>query len=125
MFKNDSSWKCNGCYAPNKADVMKCACCGGLKPGATEPSGTGEKSLTASIGKISFGVTSEAGKAAGGSGPIVFGSTAEKKDEKVAFDFGSKSMFGGGAAQATKSVFGTPSAPTPLFGVSFKLLART
>ena len=70
MFKNDSLWKCSGCYAANKSDVVKCACCGGLKLGATEPSKSGEKALSASIGKISFGVSSNE-KAGGGDSPIV------------------------------------------------------
>ncbi len=87
-----------GCYAANKSDVVKCACCGGLKLGATEPSKSGEKALSASIGKISFGVSSNE-KAGVGDSPIVFGSSqaAEKKDDKVTFDFGNKSLFGSGS----------------------------
>jgi hypothetical protein len=33
LFKSDGS-NCNACYAPNKADVLKCACCQTPKPGA-------------------------------------------------------------------------------------------
>lgn len=33
LFKSDG-WNCNACYAPNKADVLKCACCQTPKPGA-------------------------------------------------------------------------------------------
>lgn len=32
QFKTDG-WKCTACYAPNKADSAKCACCQSDKPG--------------------------------------------------------------------------------------------
>jgi E3 SUMO-protein ligase RanBP2 len=33
-LKTDN-WSCTGCYAPNKREVAKCACCGGPRPGIT------------------------------------------------------------------------------------------
>jgi len=97
MFKNDSFSKSSG----------------------SKQSDDGEKALTASIGKISFGAPADV--KAGISAPVIFGSSqpTEKKDDKVNFDFGSKSLFGTGvAAQPTNSIFGAALTP-PVFGVIY------
>ena len=80
MFKSDGSWKCTACYAPNKQEVVKCACCGTLKPGATEPVATieADKVLTNNFGKITFGAQPAA---------------AKKGEEPAKFDFGTKIGF--------------------------------
>ena len=111
MFKDDGSWNCTACYAPNKKDIIKCACCSTLKPGATEPAASAEKTVTSSLSKISFGVPSTDAKAA----PVIFGNAAANKDEKSksAFDFGSNnSPF---STTSNKSIFGAPPAAN-MFG---------
>lgn len=57
MFKT-TDWKCTSCYAPNKIDSNKCACCATLKPGAVvdESEKKTEATLSNAIGKI--GITS-------------------------------------------------------------------
>lgn len=119
MFKTDG-WKCDACYAPNKADVVNCACCSSLKPGATEEEAKpADKALVSNLGTFSIG--SKDTKAA----PIIFGSGApatKATDGKTpTFDFGSKpasqttaSLFG--ASSNTTSIFGAPSNTTSIFG---------
>lgn len=120
MFKNDDTWKCNACYAPNKKDVIKCACCSTLKPGATEPAAPViENKLTSTFGQISFGAKptdTTAPKAA----PIVFGSQANepKPEEKAGakFDFGSSKTGLFGNQTSGSSLFGNQAPATGMFG---------
>ena len=53
MFKT-TDWTCSACYAPNKIDTKKCACCATLKPGAVidEADKKTEATLSNAIGKI-------------------------------------------------------------------------
>ena len=36
MFKSNDNWNCTGCYASNKKESVKCACCSTARPGAAE-----------------------------------------------------------------------------------------
>lgn len=118
MFKSDG-WKCEACYAPNKADVVNCACCNTLKSGVTKEEKPAEKNLVSNIGSISLGATKDT-KAA----PIIFGNAAPATktgdDKTQKFDFGTK--FGSqptapfGAPTNTTSIFGAPTNSTSIFG---------
>lgn len=109
-FKSNK-WNCDACYAPNNADVVNCACCNTLRPGATEPPKPAENKLAATFGQISFG-TKTADSTTSKAAPIVFGSssTDNKADQKggAKFEFGSNKT----------GLFGTQSSTTPLFGNS-------
>lgn len=81
IFKSDKQWKCNACYAPNSNDVIKCACCATLKPGATEPlKSATEQAATLGLTKISFGQQPAQSN-------ILFGS---QTNSPAKFEFGSK-----------------------------------
>ncbi len=53
-LKSDN-WNCTACYAPNKKDMVKCACCGSAKPGIT--SSFTSPSISASTGQDKPAVT--------------------------------------------------------------------
>lgn len=125
MFKSDD-WKCDACYAPNKANVVKCACCQTLKPGATEHAPTAqEKNLPSAFGQISFGSNAAKKDAA----PIVFGSASTTgTDDKAKFNFGGNSLFG--APTTTGGGLFGKTEPSSMFGAktevaSFANLTQT
>ncbi len=85
VFKNDKQWKCNACYAPNSNDLIKCACCSTLKPGATEPATSTEKTATVGLSKLSFGSSPALSEQKTQSSTILFGS---QSNSPAKFEFG-------------------------------------
>jgi E3 SUMO-protein ligase RanBP2 len=106
MFKNDNKWKCDACYAPNSNDVVKCACCSTLKPGATEKApSAGEQAAASGLSKISFGSTGSQSQPSN----ILFGS---QSNTPAKFEFGSKTVFGGLTPSKTTTSTFAPSTIT-------------
>lgn len=130
LLKSDK-WNCNGCYAPNKKEDLKCACCGTLKPGATAADAAAKAPAAVPSSQISFGAkpdTQSPGKSLfsfGSQAPATTTTAAEAKPAPFSFGqpkpspskeagnslFASKDLptFGSLASSAapTKSLFGS------------------
>jgi E3 SUMO-protein ligase RanBP2 len=108
LFKSND-WKCTACYAPNKLDVVKCACCGTLKPGA-EPPKPAESTQPAAQPKFSFGL--QTNQAPSNSKPAIsFGATPAQTDQSTKPLFGqstSGSVFSFSALGTKPAATATP-----------------
>jgi len=100
LLKNDN-WQCGACYAPNKKDMIKCACCQTAKPGVTQPQTTASKEQTNKPPVFGFGSTAPttntvAPQPQTGTNLFSFGSLTKPTEQAassaptVKFEFGSK-----------------------------------
>jgi hypothetical protein len=97
LLKNDN-WQCGACYAPNKKDMIKCACCQTAKPGVT-PQTTAPKEQTNKPPVFGFGSTAPTTNTVApqtGTNLFSFGSLTKPAEQAtpsattVKFEFGSK-----------------------------------
>ena len=125
LFKQKTgSWSCDGCLITNDGEVLKCPCCGTLKPGV-KAEDIKEEKPSAGFGKFvapsadsgfKFGGRASAGSSQTGSG-FKFGTPATAGESAVSqsggFKFGSQPNAGtddaGGKPAASGFKFGTPS----------------
>ena len=123
--KKEGSWSCDGCLITNNGDVLKCPCCGTLKPGV-KPEDVKEEKPSTGFGKFGASSTESGFKFGGGGGAqtgssqtgsgFKFGTPASTGETAVSqsggFKFGTQSNAATDAAggkPATGFKFGTPS----------------
>ena len=135
-LKSDD-WKCNACYAPNKKDSFKCACCQMVKPGseaaaAAEAASPANKIPESKSQPFSFGLSSNNAQQPASSGikpTFSFGmastsnttTTATTTTNTPKFDFTAKenilkSTTTPNLASATTTSTTTTTQQKPLFG---------
>ena len=123
LFKQKAgSWKCNGCLIVNDSGILKCPCCGTLKPGV-KPEDIKEEKPSAGFGTTSsgsgfkFGSTASTGAAQTGSG-FKFGSQPGPATTATA---GSQPATGFkfGSVQTTAGSTATAAAGQPATGFKF------
>ena len=95
LLKTDN-WQCTGCYAPNKKEALKCACCAAPKPGSTAAT-TASPQIQPNKPAFSFGMTNQASSAAPINKTFTFGNLNKPPEghqatasPSVKFDFGSR-----------------------------------
>ncbi|KAK0048901.1 ranBP2-like and GRIP domain-containing protein 3 [Biomphalaria pfeifferi] len=132
LFKpSTGTWECGACLVRNKADVVNCAACNTLKPGAKVESTpkTGASGLTSGLssgsGGTGFKFGSTSTPSAGGFGL----SSSATNATSSGFIFGGPAASAGAAAPTGGFKFGAPStsagAPAPTGGFSFGLASTT
>ncbi|XP_055867751.1 E3 SUMO-protein ligase RanBP2-like isoform X4 [Biomphalaria glabrata] len=132
LFKlSTGTWECGACLVRNKADVVNCAACNTLKPGAKVESTpkTGASGLASGLSSGSGGTGFKFGSAstpsAGGFGL----SSSATNATSSGFIFGGPAASAGAAAPTGGFKFGAPStsagAPAPTGGFSFGLASTT
>ena len=123
LFKQEAgSWKCDGCLITNKAEILKCPCCGTLKPGVKaedvkeEPSSSVFDKLGAksSSSGFTFGSSSGGSSVQTGKG-FVFGGQASSDTPSGSQSSGFK--FGNQASTTTTTA--TKSGEQPSGGFKF------
>ncbi|XP_053407821.1 E3 SUMO-protein ligase RanBP2-like [Mercenaria mercenaria] len=136
MFKPKAgSWTCDGCYVNSDGEVLKCPCCGTLKPGV-KPEDVKQESGFGGFGGSGFGVGAQTGGGFKfGSQPSDSSSTAKTEsgfkfgtqpaDTKPAtesgFKFGTPTTTSAVSQPPSGFTFGTPTTvstqPSNAFGV--------